>query len=389
MRRPPPLFVLGGVYFLLFASVGVYVPYAARALLSLGFAAAAVGAMFSARALMQVFAPTVWGHLADRAKSARLVAAASLAGGGVTLAAISLATSETAGLLLYVLFGLVGSASATLVDGLTLGALGDDRERYGAVRLYGAAGFGVAALTFSTLSDAGLVEARPDVVFPVGGALLVLAGGLVLLAGDVERPRSRGALALVRAARSGRVVGIGVLAVLHWGSHLAYTGFIAPLAEARGASDGAIGWALTAAIVVEILVMRAAGRVQQRLGSALAVRLAIFVGLLRWAGLALTDDVVSFVAFSALHGVSFGLFYTTAVSLVAARTPAEARQGAQGVFTSMHFGIGGAIGAQVAGLSLASGGASGAWWAMAGLSLASLVASLFVDLRAAPATPRR
>lgn len=374
MTRSRTLSLLAAAYFLHYGSVGLQVPFASPALLSLGFSAAFIGLLWAVRSTLAVLAPTLWGMLADRAGTGRPFAAFALASGGVALGALSVIEGEAPAVLAFAAYGLIGAASASLLDGLTLTALGDDKHLYGRVRLFGALGFGVLALLGNEAVSAGVFVPDARHVFPLAGSLHLLAALAVLATPRLPRAPANRLGALSEATRASGLGWLAVVGILHWASHGAYHAFVTPLAAMRGFGPREVGLALAAAIACEVLMMRLSSRILARFDAERVLVGVLAVSVVRWAALAVTDSAAAFVLLHALHGVTFGLFYTTAVSLVATRTPDSVRQGAQGLFASLFFGVGGAVGAGASGAVLDDGGGPArTWGAMAALSLIPLV----------------
>ncbi len=378
MTRGRTLPLLATAYFFHYGSVGLQVPFASPALLSLGFSAAVVGSLWAVRSSLAVLAPTLWGVLADRAGSGRPFAAFALASGGLTLGALSIVESEAAATVAFACYGLVGAASAPLLDGLTLTALGEAKHRYGRVRLFGALGFGVLALAGNEAVGAGVIVPDAAHVFPIAGSLHLVGALAVLLTPKLPRARAARLSTLAAASRASGLGWLALVGVLQWASHGAYHAFVTPLAELKGFGPRVVGFALAAAIACEVLMMRLSSRILARFDAERVLVLVLFITVLRWAGLAVADSAGAFIVLNALHGVSFGLFFTTSVALLAARMPDAVRQGAQGLLTSLFFGVGGALGAALAGLVLDDGArdehsAARAWGAMAAVALVPLV----------------
>ena len=61
-----PYWRLAGIYFFYFAYLGAFSPYFSLYLSSLDIAAAGIGAIMSLPQLVRIFAPHLWGWLADR-----------------------------------------------------------------------------------------------------------------------------------------------------------------------------------------------------------------------------------------------------------------------------------------------------------------------------------
>lgn len=369
---PRALRALAAAYFFAFASVGVQMPLVAPALLAGGYTAAWIGGMWALRSLTGILSPVLWGAFADRVGDARPFTFASLGIGGVLFAALGFVEGNVAPLALFALYGLVAGASMTLLDGMTLTALGREKLRYGNIRLFGAIGFGAAALLTTSAVEFRWIPETGDVVFPIAGLFSVAGAMATLRIPKLCRPRLAKWSQLKGALRRGHLIGLGVLSFLHWASHGAYSALIAPLGEECGVGRQSIGIAMWVAIVFEVWMMRSSGAALQRFGAkTLLVWISVFT-CVRWMGLALTHDGMLFIAWQALHGVTFGLFYPTIVAILASRVPDEARQSVQGLFGSLFFGVGGAIGTGVAGAVFDRWGGASTWWAMAAFSAASL-----------------
>jgi len=86
--------------------------------------------------------------------------------------------------------------------------------------------------------------------------------------------------------------------------------------------------------------------------------------VVRWALYPFATSAPAFIASSALHGITFGVFYPTLVAATARIAGKRARHRAQSLMTSLSFDIGGAIGMPYAGWVFQRYGADWCWWAM-------------------------
>jgi len=66
LSKSIPYWRLSGYYFFYFAFVGAMSPYWGPYLKSLGFDAVEIGVLMSLLAVMRIFAPNIWGWMADR-----------------------------------------------------------------------------------------------------------------------------------------------------------------------------------------------------------------------------------------------------------------------------------------------------------------------------------
>jgi len=351
--------------FFAFGALGIHFPFFTPALLAAGMSSTAVGFMWSARSATHMFSPSLFGVLADMHGKSRLLSAFAL----VSLAALSLSLAfvedERIATLLFALTGLLGGASSSLLDGLVLTALGEEKRRFGSIRVFGSVGFGVVALTFALVDDAFTLPRTAP--FFIAATLSLIASGLVFSVPVTAHVRLSG---LGRAARllfRRELLIVGVVTLFLWASHGAYSAFLAPLATAHALTGSGVGVALAVAIVCEVIAMRASVVLLERFGAKTILLLATGTAVFRWAFLASTTAPIAFVFAHGLHGVTFGLFYPAVVTLVGALVPDEARQTAQGSLVAGFFGLGGTVGTAIAGHTFGLS-ASTTWWSMCALA---------------------
>ncbi|MCS6787120.1 MAG: MFS transporter, partial [Thiobacillaceae bacterium] len=133
---PPQLYWrLSAFYFFYFAFIGAIAPYWGLYLKSLGFAAVQIGVLMSLLQVMRMFAPNVWGHLADRSgRRAPIVRAATLA---CLIAYLGVFVDQSFWWLFAVMSAIsfFWSAPLPLVEATTLTHLGAQADRYGRIRL--------------------------------------------------------------------------------------------------------------------------------------------------------------------------------------------------------------------------------------------------------------
>ncbi|NTV97172.1 MAG: MFS transporter, partial [Thiobacillus sp.] len=136
-----PYWRLSGFYFFYFAFVGAMAPYWALYLRSLEFNAFQIGILMAPLHVMRMFAPNIWGHIADRTgKRVAIVQFAALVS-LVSFIGVFLGTGFwwMLGVMSFISF--FWSASLPLVEATTLSHLRDRTDRYGNIRLWGSVGF--------------------------------------------------------------------------------------------------------------------------------------------------------------------------------------------------------------------------------------------------------
>ena len=136
-----PYWRLSAFYFAYFAFVGSFTPYWSLYLKSLGFAAFQIAVLMSLFQVARIFAPSLWGWLADhlgrRVPIIQWLAGLSLVSYIGVFVGVSYAWLFAVMLLLSFFWG----ASLPLIEAVTLGLLGDRFDCYGHIRMWGSIGF--------------------------------------------------------------------------------------------------------------------------------------------------------------------------------------------------------------------------------------------------------
>ena len=136
-----PYWRLSGFYFFYFAFVGAISPFWGLYLQSLAFNAFQIGVLMSLLQVMRIFAPNIWGHIADRTGRRTVIVQVAAIGSVLVFAGVFVSDS------FWWLFGVMAalgffwSASLPLVEAMTLSHLGERSDGYGLIRLWGSVGF--------------------------------------------------------------------------------------------------------------------------------------------------------------------------------------------------------------------------------------------------------
>ncbi len=378
------LWGLALAYFVSFASGGIQLPLLALAMEKAGYAPTTIGAMWAMRSLMAAGVPVLWGVLADRLGSAKPLLVAALSIGSVLLLWLSTSPSPSTCVLIFALYGMFTNPSGSLMDGMTLTALGARRQEFGRWRAFGTIGFGASTLTTTTLLAYGVLAPLPGSLFPVCAAFTGSAAVVVaLLVPRVPRPALTDLRLVGTAFTQPALLGLVAIGTLLWASHAGYASFLAPLTERVGFSPTVIGATVAGAVIVEAVVMSVSPWITARVRARTIIVGVAALATVRWLiAASITTSPLAFVLIQASHGVTFGLFFVVMTGLVAERVPVELRQASQGLLSSLSFGLGGFVGGLACGAAMESSStAAPTWLAMAGLSLASMALGLFVTRR--------
>jgi PPP family 3-phenylpropionic acid transporter len=309
----------------------------------LGSLAAAVG----------LLGAPLWGTLADRHPTSRVMlpAAATLA----ALAALGLALARQpvaiAGAVIATSIALGGITP--ILDTRALEVVSGDRDRYGRLRVWGSIGFVVVVwLTGFLVERAGIAS-----LFTVYVPLLVLTAVVTLLLHGGGRtgpplPRLSG-MGLVLRQPALRAFLLASFAV--WSASMAINAFFSLHLLAIGAPGELVGSAWALGAVVEVPIMWAYPLLAARFGARRLLVAGAAAFALRAVALPLLVNPVPAALTMLLHGAGFGLLLVGGVTYVSRHAPAGAAATTQGILAAVIFSLSMIVGPGLGGL------AAGAW----------------------------
>lgn len=368
------------VYFLYYGGVGVFLPYFGAYLRGLGFSGKQIGFVQMLPSLLSPAVAVSWAWYADhRSTPAR---ALRLATGWAALAVLLLPFAGAPWQVgaVIALMSLGDRAIVPLTDSMTLEHCREHAgTSYARIRLFGSLGFiGLTLVAGRLLTLRGNRPA--DLLVPVVTAACVV--GIAWVARGApqpphhgERPAPGGLLALLADRRLLLFLGA---AALHWAACAPYHLFFGVHVRDLGLPADVTGIGMGIGVVAEILALlwypRLAALFSQRVLFAVA-----FVGsAVRWFLLSRATGAVAVAGLQAFHGLTFGVFWGTAMQGIAALVPSRLRATGQALFTAVVFGGGNAIGYALTGVGYDRLGGAGPAYAIA--AVAELVALAVVLL---------
>lgn len=331
----------------IFAMFGIMLPYWPVWLVARGLTAEQIGIVLGAGILARVITTPLVTAWADRhGERKRLIVA--LAGLGLVGTLCYLPAQGFWWILLIALpVGGCLNATVSLVDSLTLMAARRDQFAYSRVRLWGSVSF----LVLAVITGRWLTDHDADWLL---WGMLGLLGVTVLVATalpDLREPGRAGRLFnLLPLLRSRPLMLMFLSAGLIQGSHHFYYGFSTLHWRAGGLSETLIGALWAEGVVAEILLFWLAPKLG-RLGG--AVPLLVVGGLggaIRWGVTAWTAEPWALVAVQGLHALSFAATHLGAMQILSRDAPVGLSASAQGLYSALALGIGGAAISLLAGV---------------------------------------
>ena len=360
---------LANFYFWYFAFVGVFGTYFALYLQSLGFAAAEIALLMSLQQFVRILTPFFWGWLADRLHRRTAIIRITLLLAIAAYSLLFLVTGYGAMVAVFVAMFSLWSAALPLFEANVISAVDGDSGRYGRIRLWGSVGFIVAVMLAGWMLD----------YLPMWSLLWMVLVMLVLAALSSRfLPEYRPAAA--RAARHDsiwpilkrpEVAALFIACFLMVASQAANFVFYSIYMVDNGHSKSAVGVLWSMGVVAEIAIFLLLPRLNKRFPPHLMFSFSFAVTAMRYlvVGWFPASFALQMLAQS-LHAFTFGTWHAAAMAMLHQWFPAQFGTRGQALYTSFSFGVGGALGGIVAGLSW---DAIGAPWMFTLMSILAVI----------------
>jgi PPP family 3-phenylpropionic acid transporter len=325
----------------------VFAPFFTLYLDAVGMSAVQIGVLMSMPQITRIFAPHLWGWLADRGGNALRIA--QIAGVAGTLSWLGVYVSAQFGWLFAVLLLVMffWSAALPLVEATTLTHLGDETSRYGRIRVWGSVGFIVAVIAVGYVLDH--LPARAVLSIVLATMLAMLAFCWAVPAAQL-RPHASDDLSIWSILKRPEVVALIVAAALMSVAHGPYYTFYTIYLVDHGYSKSMAGWLWAFGVICEIGIfvwmphLYRAFTLRQILLASFALAVLRFV-LIGW----LVDNVAVMLFAQALHAATFGSFHAAAIGVIHKLFRGRHQARGQVLYGSFAFGLGGVVGGLASG----------------------------------------
>ena len=347
---------LGAYYFAYFLYAGALVPYFSLWLAAQEFGAAQIALVLAMPQFARIFAPALWGWLADQGGRQREIVIFGAFAVFLGFAALYLVRGVGAVALVMLLLSVLAAGSMPLVEAATLAATEGQPGRYGPIRLWGSIGFILSVLGTGAWLDHHGAHTVLDIVVLLAALVCVAAFGIPAHA----RPPDS-----ATAERIGTVLGRSdvqtffaacmCMSVAHGALYAFYSIYL----ESAGYSKAMTGMLWTLGVIAEVVVFLRLPHLMRRFSLRTLLIASFVCASLRFAAIGWAMDVLAvLVAAQLLHAATFGTFHAASIAAVHRLFPGRIAARGQALYSSLTYGAGGAAGTLIAGWSWVSLGPS-------------------------------
>lgn len=366
-----PYWRLSGFYFFFYASLGAIVPYFGLYLASLNFTPAEIGSLMAMIMATRIVSPNIWGWLADRTgKRMQIVRVGSMLA-LIAFAGVLFGNSFVWLAAVLLTFSFFWNAALPQFEATTLSHLGDNPHRYSNIRLWGSIGFIVSVAVLGPLFDHYGVQIMPFIVLCIMAGIWVMSmiapeGPIVTQVADHQ--------SIAQVLAKPEVRALLIVCLLAQASHGPYYTFYSIYLADHGYSQALTGqlWAL--GVIAEVGVFLYLHYIVPKIGLRALLLFSLFCGILRWILIgAFVDNLPLLLIAQLLHAATFGIYHAVAIQLIHRYFTGKNQGRGQALYSSISFGMGGAIGSLYSGYIWSSAGPMVTFYVAAGVSGAAFL----------------
>jgi len=384
---PPSAVPIALYYVALFGALGLYLPYLALYLKSVGLSEAAAVQVQALGPVVNLIMPPLLGLLAD-ARHARVWMLRGFSAAAVVLClALGAAGGNLVAIaIVFTSFAAVRAPLVPLADATAHEYVRHHGGSYGRLRTWGSFGFLVTAMLGGTLYRAAGIE-MVIVATTVALALSVVFAWRMPAA---VPHREAGLMGEIRQLLRTRSLWLFLVAVAAGqAANSCYDVTLGLHLQRLGYGEDFLGAVIALGVVAETALVAASGSLLARLGAERGLALAYGVATVRWLVLSMVTSRVAILAVAPLHAFTFGLYWVSATTLMreyAGPRAAAAGQGLLGAATA----IGTFVGLSSGGRLFESGGGHRMFAAASAMAAVATLAAVAhaVAVRARPVAGR-
>lgn len=378
---------LSSSYFFYFAILGLISPYLSVFLDSKGFTSLELGEIFAVITATKIIAPSLWAILADKTGQQLLIIRL-----GAILALLSFILlfwldSYWPISLCLAFFSLFWTAILPQLEVLTLNSVRRSSKIYARIRLWGSLGFIFLAILAGQVMefyDKGNVVSEINTPFTNAFVLMGCAVLTFLLCSTLSLKPRYVLKKVKKQAHSIRerlfeprfliFFTAGILLQISFGP---FYGFFALFLRDLEYPGYAVGLFISLGVVAEIFVFIFASSFFKNFSLKSLLVFSLAITSLRWLVVAMYGDSAWLLAFTQLiHAASFALFHSASMVFISSHFTDSQQSRGQAIYLGGVYGVGGAIGAYLAGSLWLDG--QGATEAFVTASVAAFLAALLM-----------
>jgi PPP family 3-phenylpropionic acid transporter len=352
-----------------FGAIGAYVPFAALYFRELGFSGTRIGMLVALLSIGTAIVGPVAAGIADIRGLHRSIIRVGLFGSVIAAIALTQTTSFWPFFLLTALFAACMAPISSLLDGYAMTITERSGISFGRLRVWGSAGYMLVVLVVGRWTG-DIVDERIYLAVALGIGLALIATFNLPPMGHHVRPTALSGIREI--TRNKPLMLLMVIALFSASGTAILNNFLGIHLEEIDGSARLVGPAFAISGASELPVIALGGVLMRRIQPIWLLTGALAIYALRLVIYGTTEQPDLVLVLQAFHGLSFGIFLITTVSMAFRLAGPLYAATAQALLTAMSFGFGSIAGSLIGGLLLDRVGTSGLFHGAAVLMIVTL-----------------
>ena len=331
-------------YFFYYFFVGLFVPYWGIYLKSLSFSAFQIGTLLSLFQISRIFAPNLFGWLADKSgERAKWVKITSFCG---VLGFLGIFWANTFYSIFFVMMAMSIFTSSTLplAESLTLSHLEANKANsdYSRIRLWGSLGFIVASLVLGIFIDN---TGAKSLIYALLIAQIIIFLLSFVIPDKVIKLKEGKKRSIWEVLKRTEVIILLTGCALMVSSHGLLYNFYSIFLQEQGYSNIIIGILWSIGVIFEILIFIMMPMILKQLTLKSVLLFSLLFAVIRFFLIGTFADSLSILILAQImHAATFGSFHVASIQLISNFFNNEHQARGQSLYNSITYGVGGAIG---------------------------------------------
>jgi len=337
-----PYWRLSSFYWFYFASLGAFIPYWGLYLSDSGYSAIEIGQLMAVIMGTKIIAPYLWGWIADHRNNRLFIIRLGAVLAAITYAGIFISNTFWWVFIVLLVISFFWNAVLPQFEALTFNHLEKNEHQYSWVRVWGSVGFIIAVMAMGVLLNSMPISKLPLVV-------VVLLAGIALSTFVVSEHtgvrHKEVHLPLFKILKNKQVLALLLACLFVQASHGPYYTFYTIYAESHGYSNSWIGILWAIGVLSEVIAFAMMPWLVKRFGLRVLLLASLFSGSLRWLLIGFFIDNIYITTFAQIfHASTFGIYHAVAIAYIHRYFKGKNQGKGQALYSSISFGLGGAVG---------------------------------------------
>jgi len=315
--------------------------------------------MLSFFQLSRIFAPNIWGWLADRTERRSLWIKLTAFFGCLGFFGIFWADNFFEVFLIMMAMSIFTSSTLPLAESLTLSHLATTNGHYSRIRAWGSFGFIVASFGFGFVFD--LLGIQHLLVTLLITQVLIF----IFSYGIPEKAYERGEsvnLSFFNILKNNEVICLLSSCALMVTSHGLLYNFFSIYLDEQGYTKSAIGFLWSLGVICEIIVFLSMPKMLKFFNFKQILMISLFIAVIRFFIIGnYVDFLILIILAQMMHAFTFGAFHVASIEMVNKFFPGKNHAKGQALYNSITYGVGGALGGLGGGFIIQTYSASSAF----------------------------